>query len=92
MSKPSILTDVEPSVELQPIITKNILVLKNLPVKSQNIIVLLFQLFYDILDDEQLTKKLWNVLMGTLEDGGNPEDPIVSNLPERQIGRIQRRK
>jgi hypothetical protein len=44
------------------------------------------------LDDEQLTKELWNKLKGTLEIEGNPEELIVSHLPERNTGRIQRRK
>jgi hypothetical protein len=43
------------------------------------------------LDDEQLTKELWNTLKGTLEAEGSPEEPIVVNLLERHTGRIQRR-
>jgi hypothetical protein len=47
---------------------------------------------FDILDDEQLTKKLWNMLKGTLETEGSPEELIVANLLERNTSRIQRRK
>jgi hypothetical protein len=55
-------------------------------------ISLWFQLFSDILDDEQLTKELWNKLNGTLEIEENLEELIFSHLPERNTGRIQRRK
>jgi hypothetical protein len=44
------------------------------------------------LDDEQLTKELQNMLKGILEVERSPEEPIVVNIPERHIGRIQRRK
>jgi hypothetical protein len=44
------------------------------------------------LDDEKLTKKLQNMLKGTLEAEGSPEELIVANLPERHTCRVQRRK
>jgi len=46
----------------------------------------------DNLDDEQLTKKFQNSLRGIVDAEGIPEEPIVSNLLERHIGRVQRRK
>jgi len=61
-------------------------------VKSQKTIDLWLQLFTDILDDEKLTKKLWNTLKGTLETEGSPKEFIVFYLPKRNIGRVQRRK
>jgi len=91
MSKPTMMIVVEPSIEIQPRVTENMLAPKDLPTKSQNIIDLWFQPFSDILDDERLTKKLWNVLNGTLDVEGSPKEPIVSNLSEIHTG-VQGRK
>jgi len=48
---------------------------------TQKDVVLWFQLFSDILDDEQLTEKLGNTIKVVVGDEGNPEEFIVSNLP-----------
>jgi hypothetical protein len=92
MSKHAISIVAEPSVELQIRVIENMFALKDLPSKSQKTLYLWFQLFSNILYDKQLTKKLWNILKGTLETEGVPQDLIVSNLPERNTSRIQRRK
>jgi hypothetical protein len=44
------------------------------------------------LDDEQLTKKLQNIIKGTLGTEGSPEESIVANILERNTSRVQRRK
>jgi len=88
MSKPAILAVVEPSVEIQPRVAKNMFSLKDPPTKSQNTIDLWFQLFFEILDEKKLTKTLWNMLKGTLETEGSQEKLIIANLPERNTSRI----
>jgi hypothetical protein len=60
--------------------------------KSQKVVDLWFQLFYDILDDEKLTEKLWNTIKMVLGAEGNLREYIVSNLPERKASQVQRRK
>ena len=60
--------------------------------RPQHTIELWFCLYYDILDDEQLTKKFQNALKVNLEVEGIQEEPVVSNLPERHIGRVKRRE
>jgi len=92
MSKLAILTVVEPIVELQLRVMENMFAPKEPPTKSKNTIDLWFQLFSDILDEEKLTKMLWNMIKGTLETEGNQEELIISNLPERNTSRIHWRK
>jgi hypothetical protein len=60
--------------------------------KAQKVVDLWLQLFSDILDDEQLTGKLWNTIKLALGAEGNPEEFITANLPEKNASRIQRRK
>jgi hypothetical protein len=57
MSKPYIYKVAEPNIEIQPRVMEDIFASKDLPRKSQKTIDLWFQLFSDILDEEQLTKK-----------------------------------
>jgi hypothetical protein len=77
MSKPTISIVVEPSFELQPRFKENLFAPKDPPTKSQKTIDLWFQLFFDILDDKQLTKNLWNVLKGTLEAEEHTEEADI---------------
>jgi len=60
--------------------------------KSHKVVDLWFQLFSDILDDEQLTEKLQNTIEVTLGFEGNPEEFIASNFLERKESRVQRIK
>jgi hypothetical protein len=60
--------------------------------KSQKVVDLWIQLFSNILDDEQLTEKLWNTIKVALGAEGNPEEFISTNLQERKASRVQRRK
>jgi hypothetical protein len=92
MSKPTIPTVLEPSVELRPRVAENLLAPKDLPSKSQNTISLWFQIFCNILDDKKITKKLQKMLKGTLEAEEIPKESIFDNIPERHIGRVHRRK
>jgi hypothetical protein len=92
MYEPTISIVGKPSVENQPRVMEIFLAPKDLLVKSQNTIDLWFQIFYDILDDEQLTKKFQNALKVNLEVEGIQEELVVSNLPERHIGRVKRRE
>jgi hypothetical protein len=62
---------------------ENCVAQKDPPVRPQQTIELWFHLLSDILDDEQLTKELWNKLKGILEIETNPEELIVAHLPER---------
>jgi len=51
-----------------------------------------FQLFSNILYDEQLTEKLQNTIKMALGDEGNLKEYNVSNLLERKTSRVKRRK
>jgi hypothetical protein len=62
------------------------------PEQSQSVINLWFQLFFDILGDDQLTEKLCNTLYLILGNEGTPEAIVRTNLPEKNTQRIQRRK
>jgi hypothetical protein len=60
--------------------------------KSQKVVDLWFQLFFDILDDEQLTEKLWNAIKTALGVEGNLGEYIFANLLERKESHVKRRK
>jgi hypothetical protein len=80
------------SHEPQPKLENHCVAQKYPPVRRQQTIELWFHLLSDIFDDEQLTKEFQNKLKGILEIEMNPKDLIVSHLPERHIGRIQKWK
>jgi hypothetical protein len=65
---------------------------KRHPEQSQNLINLWFQFFFDILGDDQITKKLHNTLYLILGNEGTPKSIIRTNLPEKNTQRIKRRK
>jgi hypothetical protein len=71
---------------------RNSVIPKRHPEQSQNIINLWFQLFFDILGDDQLMEKLCNTLYLILGNEGTPEAIVRTNLPEKNTQRIQRRK
>jgi hypothetical protein len=60
--------------------------------KYQSVINLWFQLFFDILGDDQLAEKLRNTLYLILGNEGTPDAIVRTNLPEKNTERIQRRK
>jgi hypothetical protein len=62
------------------------------PEQSQNVVNLWFQLFSDILGNDQLTEKLHNALYLVLGMEESPEARIMTNLPEKNTQRVQRRK
>ena len=62
------------------------------PRKSQNVVDLWFQLFFDILGNDQLTKKLHNAIYLVLGNEEPTEARIRTNLPNNNAQRVQRRK
>jgi hypothetical protein len=62
------------------------------PEQSQNVVNLWFQLFSDILGNDQLTEKLHNALYLVLGMEESPGARIMTNLPEKNTQRVQRRK
>jgi hypothetical protein len=62
------------------------------PKKSQNVVDLWFQLFSDILGNDQLTKKLCNALYLVLGNEESTEMRIRTNLPKNNTQRVHRRK
>jgi len=92
MSNPTMEIVTKPSFEFQPRVAENMLTQKDPLGKLQKTIDLWLQLFSDILDDEQLTKKMQNILKGTLGTEGSPKESIVANILEMDTTRIQRTK
>jgi hypothetical protein len=62
------------------------------PEQPQNTVDLWFQLFSDILGNDQLTEKLCNALYLVLGNEETSEARIRVNLPEKSTQRVQRRK
>jgi hypothetical protein len=60
--------------------------------QPQNVVDLWFQLFSNILGNDQLTKKLCNALYLVLENEESLEARIRANLPEKSTQGVQRRK
>jgi hypothetical protein len=60
--------------------------------KYKKVVYLQFYLFSNILDDAQLTKKLWNIIKVALRAKGNTKKGIISNLPKSKESRVHRRK
>jgi hypothetical protein len=71
---------------------RNPIILMRQPEQSQNVVNLWFQLFSDILGNDQLTEKLHNALYLVLGMEESPEARIMTNLPEKNTQRVQRRK
>jgi hypothetical protein len=55
--------------------------------QPQNVVDLWFQLFSDILWNDQLTEKLRNALYLVLGTEESPENRITTNLPEKHTQR-----
>jgi hypothetical protein len=62
------------------------------PEQHQNAVDIWFQLFSDILGNDQLTEKLRNALYLVLGNEETSEARIRANLPEKSTQRVQRRK
>ena len=60
--------------------------------QSQNVVDLWFQLFYNILWNDQLIEKLHNSLYLVLGIEESPEKRIRTNLLEKNTQRVQRGK
>jgi hypothetical protein len=59
--------------------------------QPQNVVDLWFQLFYDNLGNDQLTKKLCNALYLVLGNEESTETRIRTNIREKSTQRVQRR-
>jgi hypothetical protein len=62
------------------------------PEQPQNVVDLWFQLFSDILGNDQLTENFCNALYLVLGNEEPLEARIRANLPEKSTQRVQRRK
>ena len=71
---------------------RNPIVIPRQPEQPQNVVDLWFQLFSNILGNDQLTKKLCNALYLVLGNEEAIEAGIRANLPEKSTQRVQRRK
>jgi hypothetical protein len=71
---------------------RNPVVTPRQPEQPQNVVDLWFQLFSDILGNDQLTKKLCNVLYLVLGNEEPIEARIRANLREKSTQRVKRRK
>jgi len=56
------------------------------------VIYLWLHLFIDILEDDWLTKKLWNSLKTLTQIAGNEEEPLITNLLDINLKRVRRRR
>jgi hypothetical protein len=79
-------------VPASPPAPRNPVVIPRQPEQPQNVVDLWFQLFSDILGNDQLTEKLCNVLYLVLGNEEPIEAGIRANLPEKSTQRVQRRK
>jgi hypothetical protein len=79
-------------VPMSPSTPRNFSIPRRDPEQSQSVINLWFQLFFDILGDDQFTEKLYNTLYLIMGNEGTPESILRTNLPKNNIQRIQRRK
>jgi hypothetical protein len=79
-------------VPASPPAPRNPVVIPRQPEQPQNAVDLWFQLFSDILGNDQLTEKLCNALYLVLGNEETSEARIRDNLPEKSTQRVQRRK
>jgi hypothetical protein len=79
-------------VPASPPAPRNPVVTPRQPEQPQNVVDLWFQLFSDILGNDQLTEKLCNALYLVLGNEEPTEAGIRTNLPEKSTQRVQRRK
>jgi hypothetical protein len=75
-------------VPASPPAPRNPVVPMRQPEKPQNVVDLWFQLFSDILGNDQLTKKLCNALYLVLGTEESPETRIRTNLPKKNTQRV----
>jgi hypothetical protein len=79
-------------VPASPPAPRNPVVIPRQSEQPQNTVDLWFQLFSDILGNDQLTEKLCNALYLVLGNEEPSEARIRANLPEKSTQRVQRRK
>jgi hypothetical protein len=79
-------------VPTSPPTPRNPTVPRRQPEKTKNVVELWFRLFYDILGNDQLTKKLYNSLYLVLGTEESPETRIRTNHPEKNTQRVKRMK
>jgi hypothetical protein len=79
-------------VPASPPTPKNHVAMPRQPEQPQNVVDLWFQLFSDILGNDQQTKKLGNVLYLFLGNKQPLEARIRDNIPEKSTQRVQQRK
>jgi hypothetical protein len=77
-------------VPASPPAPKNPVVTSRQLKKPQNVVNLWFQLFSDILGNDQLTEKLCNALYLVLGNEEPIEAGIRTNLPKKSTQRVQR--
>jgi hypothetical protein len=79
-------------VPASPPAPRNPVVPMRQPEQPQNVVDLWFQLFFDILWNDQLTEKFRNALHLVLGNEESLETRIRTNLPKKNTQRVQRRK
>jgi hypothetical protein len=79
-------------VPTSPRAPRNPVVSMRQPGKPKNVVDLWFQLFSDILGNDQLTQNLRNALYLVLWNEESLETRIGTNIPENNTQRVQRRK
>ena len=75
-----------------PPTSRNPVIPKRHPEQSQSIINLWFELFFDIIGDDQLIENLCNTMYLILGNEGTPKVIVMTNLPEKNTQRIKIRK
>jgi hypothetical protein len=75
-------------VPASPLAPRNRVVTPRQPAQPQNIVDLWFQLFSDILGNDQLTEKLCNVVYLVLGNEEPTEAIIRTNLPNKNAQRV----
>jgi hypothetical protein len=71
---------------------RNSVVIPRQPEQPQNVVCLWFQLFSNILGNDQLIEKLRNVLYLVLGNKEPLEARIRANIPKKSTHRVQQRK
>jgi hypothetical protein len=79
-------------VPASPPTPRNSVVILRQPEQPQNVVDLWFQLFSDIMGNDQLIEKFCNVLYLVLGNEEPLEERIRANIPEKSTQRVQRRK
>jgi hypothetical protein len=79
-------------VPASPPTPRNLVVIPRQLEKPQNVVDLWFELFSDILGNDQLTEKFRNALLLVLGNEEPLEARISDNIPDKTTKRVKRRK